>query len=128
MGTGGRSGFYSARQNQARAALEDLRVSYAQGDTSGFFRGVSSAPYFSASDLDIRVHRDVSGYHTIDLKIYEDLVLEEGDKVLIKTHWQKRRVNSRTGQVETSSGSAQFAFKTEEDLMSLVDIRGESPF
>lgn len=111
----------------AKEALESLRKAYEEKNIQGFFLQIGDEAYLDDADLrEALASRFRSSSH-IELRIYADHTLKENDKVLLKTHWQRRHTDDDTGRIETGEGLAQFVFSLEE-APKLLDIQGDSPF
>lgn len=128
VGNDGRVGVSSAQERQAQAALEELRRAYTERDLSGFFENVSEDAYFNSLELKSDLSRAFSNISQSSLNIFVDQVLTENDKVLLKTHWQKRAVDRATGQSRMTEGRAQFIFRVMADKAQLISIKDASPF
>lgn len=126
-GNDGYAQVHLAQEDRAQAALEKLRNAYAQRDLAGFFEGLGEDTYFNWLDFKHQLSRKFSDFSDIDLHIVVDHALSENDKVFLKTHWQKRMVNNRTGRSQRTNGEAQFIFKV-NGTAKLVGIKGNSPF
>ena len=114
-------------EKKAEQALQSLKENYERKDLQGFFRGVSDEATFDVSDLRFQLSSRFSNFGSLELAFFTDKTLVEGQKVLFKTHWQRRMVNNQTGQVETNEGSADWTFEVGETV-EWVAIRGDSPF
>lgn len=115
-------------EKRAERTLEDLRQAYLGKNPNGFMKNVSEEAYFSVTDLKMRLGSYFSGFGQIELSFVVDSILTEGDKVLIKTHWQKRAVRRSTGQVETSAGTTELTFGAEGSAMRLLDQQNDIAF
>ena len=121
----------AAKHESERAAeltLEALRGAYLSKSLDHFFERAVEEPYFSSSDMKVRVGSSFSRYDTLDLNIVTDHALTEGDKTVLKTHWQKRLARRDNGHVEIQQGHADFIFRLEDGQAKLLDIQKENPF
>ncbi len=114
-------------ERKAEQALEELRQAYMAGDLNGFFDDVSEGSYFNGSDLRINLSRRFTDFSDIELFFWIDHALVEGEKAVLRMHWQKRMTVNKTGRQAISSGRADFIFQVQESAR-LLDVRGSSPF
>lgn len=112
----------------AKEALESLRGTYVSGNLDGFLQQVSERSHFPIPEFKTRLASDFTALDQIELHIVVDHVLTEGQKTVLKTHWQKRAVRRGTGNVEKSDGKAHFVFVSEPEGLRLLDIQHDSPF
>ena len=117
----------SSHEEMAEDALEHLRQAFVAEDRHAFFEGVAEDPFFSWEDLNTRVSDHFRDYSQIDLHVSIDHTLPDTDKVLVKTTWQRRWLNNKTGKLEENEGRAQFTFLI-KDGVQLINIQGDSPF
>ena len=115
-------------KRSAQKALTALRNAYVLKNQDAFFQSASEEPYFSQTDLKVRLSSDFTRYDVLDLNFTVDHELTEGDKVVLKTHWQKRQVRRDTGNVELKEGRSDFVFRVEEAQAHLLDIQKDNPF
>ena len=118
----------AAQEDQAKEALQALRQAYVDGDSEGFFKHVSWHSFFNTLELKFQLSGHLRDFSQPDLHIVMDHAMVENDKVVLKTHWQKRAVRNSNGNVENSQGQAQFVFKSREHGAKLIDIQGQNPF
>lgn len=114
-------------EEKAQKALESLKQAYLGQDLETFFEGVSDGAYFNAADMKFKMRQIFNDFSPEDLNMVVDHSLIEKEKVVLQTHWQRRRVNKSSGTVELDSGQADFIFLVEEEA-ELIQIRGSSPF
>ena len=114
-------------EENAKTALEELRLAYVQEDSSRFFGGLSDRSVINTLDFKAQVTRHWTDFSQTDLVITVDHALKSDTKAVLKTHWQKRAVRDATGQSEKSEGHAQFVFELMLS-MRLVNVQGDSPF
>ncbi len=114
-------------EEKAEDALESLKQAYLEQDLETFFEGVSDGAYFNATDLKFKMRQISNDFSPEDLNLVVDHSLIEKEKVVLQTHWQRRRVSKSSGSVQLDSGQADFIFLV-EDKAELIQIRGSSPF
>ena len=114
-------------EEKAEKALESLKQAYLGQDLGTFFEGVSDVAYFDSMDLKFKMRQGFKDFSPQDLNLVMDHTLTEKEKVILQTHWQRRRVNKSNGSVELDSGQADFTFLVKEEVQ-LIQIRGNSPF
>ena len=117
---------WSAKE-KAEKALESLKQAYLGQDLETFFEGVSDDAYFNATDLKFKMRQIFKDLNPEDLDLVVDHSLVEKEKVVLQTHWQRRRVNKSNGSVQLDSGQADFIFLAGGEVQ-LIQIRGKSPF
>lgn len=115
--------------NSPEQVLESLRHAFEAEDREGFLEKVSEQPYFPWVDLRTKLSDQFDRFDHIDLRLISDHTLNEPDKVLFKTHWERARTENKTGERVQDSGRADLVFRIEEDNhLKLIDIQGDSPF
>ncbi len=112
----------------AETALGELKNSYANRDAANFFRNVSDDSYLDSGDFKYRTTKKLRRNTSIDLTLTEDNAMQENDKVVLRTHWQKRALRGSTGKLVLTQGKADLVFKISEGRAELLNIRGDSPF
>ena len=116
-----------ALTKNAEQTLNVLKEAYEREDLEGFFRRVSDNAAFDVSNLKFSVSERFSDFSGLQLVFFVDNTLVEKNKVLMELHWQRRGVNSQTGQVETNEGQAHLTFEVKKET-KLLNIQKESPF
>lgn len=118
-----------AAEAAARDTLSALQNAYTSGDLQGFFKLVSGKAYFNDTDLRFKLTGEFDRHEPIDLQFFVDSAVTDLEKVSLGTHWQKRSLDARSGQVVPTQGKADFIFHVnKEGKAKLLDIRGDSPF
>ena len=99
--------------DQVETAIEKLSNSYEREDPGTFMKGVGSDYDMDYTSLEWAVKDELDRFNSFNLRIYVDRVSVDSDTNLIfaDTHWDKKRVSSRTGEESTVSGRTTFIFK-----------------
>ena len=118
-----------ANSNLPDRVLESLRRAFEAEDREGFLENVSERPAFPWTDFQARLSDQFDRFDHIELRLILDHTLNETDKVVLKTHWERARTENKTGKRVKDSGRADLIFRIEEDnYLKLIDIQGDSPF
>jgi hypothetical protein len=100
--------------DQVETAIDKLKDSYEREDTTTFMKGVGPDYEMDYEGLEWAVEDELDRFNSFNLRIYVDRVSVDSDTdfVFADTHWDKKRVSSRTGKESTISGRTTFIFKT----------------
>lgn len=121
----------SEESDQVETAIEKLTNSYEQEDAGTFMKGVGSDYDMDYTSLEWAVKDELDRFNSFYFKIYVDRVSVDSDTNLVfaDTHWDKKRVSSRTGEESTVSGRTTFIFKALSDgKLVLKGMKGDRVF
>ncbi len=109
----GMEGKSSEEFDQVDTAIDKLKDSYEREDAGTFMKGVGSDYDMDYASLEWAVKDELDRFNSFYLRIYVDRVSIDSDTNLVfaDTHWDKKRVSSRTGEESTISGHTTFIFK-----------------
>jgi hypothetical protein len=94
-------------------------------------KGVGSNYEMDYTSLEWAVEDELDRFNSFNLRIYVDRVSVDSDTNLVfaDTHWDKKRVSSRTGKESTISGRTTFIFKALPDgKLVLRGMKGDRVF
>ena len=117
--------------DQVETAIDKLKDSYEREDARTFMKGVGPDYEMDYASLEWAVEDELDRFNSFNLRIYVDRVSVDSDTNLVfaDTHWDKKRVSSRTGKESTISGRTTFIFKVLSDgKLMLRGMKGDRVF
>jgi len=111
-------------EKAVKAALKALRKAYEDRKKHGFMKAVSDDFIPSRKDLANALDGDFDTFTNIEIGIRVEAVLFEGDKLVLRTRWDKRQTRKSSGSDELSDGRTDFVFVKEDADWMLHEMRG----